>query len=122
MEIPTNRYDKWHSYGEVCFYLSDYDIDSEQARYLLFKVIEQSIRDYISLVDSSIPSEQQFWETARGFLFDDEYRIEWGNININAEEALDILDLNLDWVRGEVLRKYKEKHGNNYKREEKESS
>lgn len=112
MPNQSDRYDKWHNYGEVYFYLSDYEIDHEQSRYLLLKVIEQAIRDYVALSGSEVSSEQQAWETAKSFLFDDTHRIEWGNINLNLEEILDILNLDLNWVREEVTKKYKEKHGN----------
>lgn len=110
-----SRYNRWHNYGEVFFYLTDFrnfPVYPEQARYLLLKVIEQAIRDYISLVHSTIPSEQQLWETARGFLFDDDYIIDWGNKEINLDEALMMLGLDTSWVRKEVHRKFREHNGN----------
>lgn len=113
-----SRYNRWHNYGEVFFYLADFHthpVYPEQARYLLLKVIEQSIRDYIALVHSTVPSEQQLWETARGFLFDDDYIITWGTIEINLDEALMMLDLDVSWVRREVHRKFREHHGDEYK-------
>ena len=112
-----SRYNRWHNYGEVFFYLMDfstYPVYPEQARYLLLKVIEQAIRDYIALVNSTIPSEQQLWETARGFLFDDEYIVNWGNKEINLEEALMMLDLDISWVRKEVNRKFREQNGDEF--------
>ena len=47
----------------------------DECRYLILKIIEQAVRDYISLEDSSAPIDQYFYNTAYRFLFDDRYKI-----------------------------------------------
>ena len=112
MKDPTkHRYNKWHNYGEVYFYLPDYQVYPEQARFLLLKVIEQTIRDYVALVNSEIASEQVLWEEARDLIYDNEYRFLWGTLELSFEDALLILDMDISWVREEVTRKFEERHG-----------
>lgn len=106
-----NRYGREHSYGTVRFYLEDFRPDPEESRFLLLKVIEQSVRDYISLYNSESPGEQVLWEEARGYLFNDNYKIQWGDLEIGLEDVLTILDMDISWVRKEIKRKFKTKHG-----------
>jgi len=79
----------------------------DECRYLILKVIEQSVRDYLSLETSKAPIEQHHFETARQFIFEDEYLIEWGKKDQTCTDLLDILDLDIDWFRYKV-RKIKE--------------
>ena len=113
MTDPTQgRYNKNHYYGTVEFYLGDFCPDPEQSRFLLLKVMEQAIRDDISLADSESPAEQLLWEEAEGYLFNDEYKISWGDLEVNLDDILTMIDMDISWVRKEVRRKFKEKHGN----------
>ena len=100
------RYDKEHTYGKVRFYLSDFVPDIEECRILMLKVLEQAIRDYISLADSELQSDKETWESAKDFLYDDEYRLIWGDYELSIEEYLDILDLDINWVRSQTTRKF----------------
>jgi hypothetical protein len=101
----SDRYDKEYVYGTVTFYLSDFMPDLEECRLLMLKVLEQSIRDYCSLQNSETLVERETWESARDFLFDDEYRISWGDMSLKTEEFLDIVDLDIQWVRDQVNKK-----------------
>lgn len=105
--MSDDRYNKWHKYGDVKFYLSDYRCHPEQARFLLLKVIEQAVRDYTTMSDSTVPSERLTWESARDFMYDDEYRIDWGDWALNLEELLDILDVDIRWFREQTTKKFK---------------
>ena len=109
--MTENRYDKWHYYGDVRFFLGDYIPNREQYRFLMLKVLEQAIRDYISLHNSDIPNEQVLWEEARGFIYDDKYRTSWGDLVLSTEEFLDILDLDIKWVREQTTKKFKNRNG-----------
>lgn len=104
-----DRYDKEHSYNQVKFYLSSYNILPEEARFLLLKVIEQTVRDYTSSRPAVTPSEVQTWENARDFIFDDDYKIQWGDWQLNINEVLEILNIDIDWFRENISRKYQEK-------------
>ena len=93
------RYNRYYRYGDVRFYLADFEPTPERCRYLMLKVLEQAVREYCAFKDSDIPSEQAAWELARDFLFDDEYRFIWGDHELSLEAFLDHLDLDIEWVR-----------------------
>ena len=105
----NDRYDKDYIYGTVKFHLSDFIPDIEECRILMLKILEQAIRDYVSLVNSELPNDKEVWESARDFLFDNEYRFMWGDIEISTEEYLDIIDLDITWVRDQSIKKFKNK-------------
>ena len=102
-----DRYNRQHAYGEVKFYLSFYTPDEEQCRMLMLKLLEQSVRDYCSLEGSQLANEQLIWEEAKAFLFDNDYHFYWGEYDFTLESFLDILDLNVDWVREQTQKKFK---------------
>lgn len=72
----------------------------------MLKVLEQAIRDYCSLHESDTTLERETWESANDFLFDDEYRINWGGLELRTEDFLDIIDLDIHWVRDQVKKKF----------------
>ena len=76
----------------------------DECRYLILKMIEQAVRDYISLGNSSAPIERYYYETACEFLFDDDYYIDYGGVDRNLRDLLDILDINVDWFRERVVK------------------
>ena len=94
-------------YGEVKFHLSDYIPSKEQCRILMLKVLEQAVRDYCSLAKSELANEQQQWEEARAFLMDKNYHFKLGDYDLTLESFLDILDLDVDWVREQTRKKFK---------------
>ena len=105
MEGPNERYDKEHQYGSVTFRLDNYWPDIEQCRYLILKVLEQADRDYTSLSSSQVPNERLQYRIAEAFLFEDEYYLWWGDKELKTEELLDIVDLDISWVREQTIRK-----------------
>jgi len=102
----NERFDKEHSYGEVRFYLADYMPNEEQCRILMLKVLEQAVRDFCSLARSELANEQQTWEEARAFLFENGYHFRWGDWELTLESFLDILDLDVRWVREQTQKKF----------------
>jgi hypothetical protein len=101
-----DRYNREHSYGEVTFYLSYYVPDEEQCRILMLKLLEQAVRDYCSMARSDLANEKLIWEEARAFLFDDDYQFRWGGYELSLESFLDILDLDINWVREQTQKKF----------------
>ena len=100
------RYNRVYKCGDVSFYLSDFRPEPEQCRFLMLKVLEQAVRDYCSFVDSDIPSEQTSWGLARDFLFDNDYRFMWGDREVSTEEFLDLIDLDVHWVREQTQKRF----------------
>lgn len=104
-----DRYNRTYTYGDVEFYLSDFMPDRDQCRFLILKILEQAMRDYVSLYASEVPSEQQSWASAEAFLFEDEYYLMWGDLELSATEFLDLVDLDIAWVREQASKKLKDR-------------
>jgi len=74
----------------------------DECRYLILKIVEQSVRDYLSLEFSDAPIEQYYYDTAIDFIFDDDYVIDYGSEDKSLNDLLDILDLNIRWFREKI--------------------
>ena len=98
-----NRYGDTHYWGRSKFILTEFYPQEDECKFLLMKVIEQSIRDYINLDKCIAPVEIQHFESARDFLFDDEYRIQYGERELGFVDVLHILSLEIDWIREKVI-------------------
>jgi hypothetical protein len=109
-----NRYNKEYNLNGVIFYLDNYELNYEEACYLLVKVIEQAVRDYCQLEWSNIPYKKFYWETARDFIFEDDYFIQWGDSELNLGQICEILcyakksHIDIDWIRRKSEIRYKE--------------
>lgn len=84
----------------------------DESKILILKIIEQAIKDYLTLENRVGPIDQFNFESAREFLFNDEYKIRYGIYNFNLEELTHFLGLNIEWIRDKA-RYYK---SNNVKR------
>jgi hypothetical protein len=115
------RYNREYSHGSVTFFLSDYTPNIEECRFLILKIVEQATRDYISLFGSNVSSEKALWETAHGFIFDDEYRIMWGNTEMGTEDLVGIVDVDVHYLRERVRKQFKERHNNGSQEERREA-
>jgi hypothetical protein len=102
-----NRYNQEYTHGSVVFYLSDCMPDMEQCRFLILKVLEQAVRDYCSLSGSELPNEQLIYHQAKEFLYNDQYYLMWGGLELTTEELLQLVDLDISWVREQTTRKSK---------------
>lgn len=76
----------------------------DECRYLILKVIEQTVRDFLSLEKSATPLEQFHYETARDLLFDDNYTIDWGGTDKTLQDLTDIVNIDLKWLRLKVMK------------------
>jgi hypothetical protein len=109
LENVGDRYNKYHTEGRVTFFLSEPDIAEEEARFLIIKVLDQAIKDYILFQNPTNSSEQESLESAVAFLFDDDYLIDWGEWELSPAEALELVDLDMDWVREQAKKKLRSK-------------
>lgn len=100
----------------------EYTLNYEECCFLLLKVVEQAIRDYSLLEYSNLPYKDFYWQTARDFLFDDDYFLDWGDLKLNLGRICEILNyseksfLDIDWVRRKTKERYereKKKRKNN---------
>ena len=109
-DIPSEqRYDREHNYNGVTFQLDNFHPDADDDRILIYKVIEQSIRDYLLLYNSELVNEQEAWITAGDFLFDDDYLLQWGTWELSPEELFELINLNIHYFRKEVAKRFAEK-------------
>lgn len=81
----------------------EYTVHGDETRIVFLKMIEQAIRDYWNLSKSCVPIEIQFYETASGFLFDDDYFIKWGDYEITLENILEYLEVDPSWFRTKLI-------------------
>lgn len=81
----------------------------DECRHLILKVLEQAVRDFIALEHSKAPIEQFHYETAKKFLFEDQYEIRWGKSYKTCTDLLDILNLEVEWFRNKVHKTKKRK-------------
>jgi len=76
----------------------------DECRHLVLKIVEQAVRDFLSLSRSSAPIERKYYESACYFLFDDNYRIDYGGVDKSLRDLLDILDYDIEWFRERVVK------------------
>lgn len=81
----------------------NYIVHEDETKILFLKVIEQAIRDYWNLSKSCVPIEIQYYETASGFLFDEDYYIPWGDYEITLENILEYLQVDPGWFRTKLI-------------------
>ena len=118
----TNRYNIWHSHNTVTFYLEDFIPDQEECRILMLKVIEQVVRDFFLLKNSEFLNDRYAWETAAGFIFDDDYRVIWGDLELSPEDLLGLVDIDIGWFRMHIKQRYNQKYGDNNGQKERRST
>ena len=115
---PVTRYNMWHTYNTVSFYLEDFIPDIEECRILILKLIEQVVRDYLLLKDSEFLNDKYTWETAASFIYDDDYRFIWGSMEMSPEDFLGIVDINIDWFRVHITKRLNQKYGEQHGKKE----
>lgn len=122
-DSDINRYERWYKLGSsIEFYLSSYTPNDQESRFLLLKVVEQAMNDYANLEGSEIPYADLLWQSARDFIFDDKYWIYWGDMEFSLEDILDILEINLNWVRRTAEKKYQKRKNDKAIRSETETT
>ncbi len=96
------RYTEVHEWGNTRFTLTYFEPQHDECKFLLMKVVEQAVRDFINLEFSTIPIEKVYYESATGFLFDTDYRIDYGGHEMSFSDVLDCLDMEAIWFREQV--------------------
>lgn len=81
--------------------------DLQECKLIILHVIKQAIKDYEHYREKQGGEEEQFiYETARDFLFDDDYMVQWGDTEMCLRQFCDILDIDIDWLRNKVVQKF----------------
>jgi hypothetical protein len=121
-EEQLTRYNAWHNHNAVTFYLEEFIPDLEECRILMLKLIEQVVRDYLLLKDSEFLNDRYAWETAASFIYDEDYRFNWGEMELSPEDFLGIVDIDISWFRMHIGKRFEEKYGDKHGKEEGRSS
>ncbi len=87
------------------FDLEDYTPNVEECRYVIFRTIEQAVKDYMNLEDAKSDEEKFNYESAKEFIFDDDYFMQWGDVEIRSTDLMDIVDMDPEWLRDKVNQK-----------------
>jgi hypothetical protein len=85
----------------------------DECKLLILKIIEQAVRDYLSLEDSVAPIEKYYYQTAFYFLFEKEYQIDYGGVDKSLADLLDILDIDPAWFvyKVRILKRHRQLYG-----------
>jgi hypothetical protein len=81
----------------------------DEATLLLKAILQQAVNDYLKLSCKKLTKEEDRWnfETAKGFLFDDNYCIQYGDIEISVRDIIFFLsghEPNMDMFRAGIER------------------
>ena len=108
MTSYESRYNETYTWGNVKFKLEAFTPQQDECRLLMIKVVEQAVRDYMNLEHSAIPIEQQYYQTAIGFIFDDDYRVDYGSTEMSFADILtcifDDSEGEVQWAREKIRR------------------
>ena len=118
--MPENRYNREYVHGNVTFRLSDFYLNIDECRFLILKIVEQTVRDYMALYEivsikdeyiqnMAVTRDEYIFHTAAGFIFDDSYTIWWGDQELTPADLLELVDINIDWFRQKVRERIKKK-------------
>jgi len=91
MDEP-NIYDDWQTLPYV-----------DECRRVIAEMLKQAVRDYLNLDKSRDAQDKIDWQFAEAFLFEEEYRVNWGGQERSLEEFLDILGIEVDPFREKLL-------------------
>ena len=82
--------------------------DEEETRFLILRVIEQAVKDYEFYRDKTKEEDRFIYETARDFIFDDSYMMQWGPDEtdvITPEQLCEAAGIEIAYLRNKVAKK-----------------
>lgn len=79
------------------------ELHIDECKFIIIKIINQAIHDYLTLFNSSKPLERACYHIASQFLFDDDYSIKYGTSEKTLNELLEILDRDIHWFRKKII-------------------
>lgn len=88
----------------------------DECKKLIAEMIKQSVRDYVNFAYSKVLVEQEIFEEAFDFLFDDECFVDWGGKERCLKDFLDILCIDIVWFREMIDKKYYKHWGKRFER------
>jgi len=84
-------------------------LELDEARVIIIKLLEATERDYLNLEDSTIPIERWYFLTAESFIYEETYKIDWGDSEKSFTDLCEIVDIDPEWYRDKIERIREEK-------------
>ena len=76
--------------------------DIQECKLILLYVIAQAVRDYEIYKKKTSEEDREIYLTDEGFIFDDNYSIDWGDEVLTLNNICDLIDIDIDWLRNQV--------------------
>jgi len=89
-----------------------FNLEEDDCYFIIFKIIEQAVHDFILLDKSANFKDRDDYYTACEFLFNNEYTIMYGDEEKKLEELLELIDIDINWFKNKII-KLKENRVNN---------
>jgi hypothetical protein len=101
------RYNKYYLINNhIKYYLEEIELNIQESKFLLYKVLEQAVRDYTSINIRDYNNGQLIWDDARAFIFDEDYTIDWGDLVLSLDDICSLLEVDIDWFRDKAKERY----------------
>lgn len=69
---------------------------------IILHVINQAIKDYENFRGKLGEEEVELFESAEGFLFQEDYLVDWGDEPITVRKLCDHIGIDIDWLRNNI--------------------
>ena len=80
-------------------------IDIQDCKLILLSVLAQAVKDYQQLKFKNRDiNEEADYITASNFIFNNKYSIDWGDKILSTEDVCSLLDLDLNWLRNQIIK------------------
>lgn len=81
-----------------------YKIHIDECQILIYEIIQRAAKDFLTLSQATSISDRYDYETACQFLFDDSYRIDYGDTVKSLRDLADIIGLDVEWIRETIMK------------------
>jgi len=92
IEINEQGYEvRYFEWNKTIFKVISTSCTLTDTKVLMSAIISQAVKDFERLANPSSRKKKadiEYWETAKGFLFDDNYLIQYGDLELNFAEML----------------------------------
>jgi hypothetical protein len=85
--------------------INDIAPDIQECKLIILQMIGQAIKDYEYYRDKEKPEDKEIFDSAKGLLFKDSYFIDWGDEVLNLRKLCEVIDIDIDWLRNQVVKK-----------------
>ena len=86
-------------------------LNHDEWRFVLLKVVDQAKKDFLNLYLTTDTTEALYWRSAKSFLFQDTYTIDWGDYILSLKEILELLGYELLEFRARIEEQFFNLHG-----------